>query len=171
MNFSINRFLLIRQLQENRVVIQHPERNFTTERKTERPIFSLANRLSMEKHHGQLVEYRIRRCGYSISTLASELKINRRSLYNFFQRRELNKSQIIKIGNLIRYDFSKDLPELLSTEDFNFSSDSVRSFSDNDHSFNESRGFTWKDKYVELLEKHHNLLKLYCKQANEQNAK
>ena len=43
----------------------------------------------MEKHYGQIVEYLVRKNGYSITDLATELDVNRRSIYNYFQNQFL----------------------------------------------------------------------------------
>ncbi|AMR32442.1 hypothetical protein A0256_13915 [Mucilaginibacter sp. PAMC 26640] len=68
----------------------------------------------MENHNGQIVEYVVRRNGYSITDLATELKVNRRSIYNYFQNRNLKHDVIYKIGLIIRHDFAKEFPDLFN---------------------------------------------------------
>ncbi|MXV51530.1 hypothetical protein GS399_11160 [Pedobacter sp. HMF7647] len=110
----------------------------------------------MEKHFGQQVEYRVRKDGYSITNLARELYVNRRSVYNWFNQRYLKPEIIFRIGCVIRYDFSKDFPELFSTEEFGhiFSKrDTTVSYSGWDQEEE-----LWQGKYLVLLEKYQELL-------------
>ena len=107
----------------------------------------------MEKHHGQTVEYIIRRNGFSLSELAKQLKVNRRSLYNWFQNKYLKRSVIHSIGQIIRHDFSKEFPELFLKDDFNFE------MKIKDHnSLIDTNESTYKDKYISLLEKYNEIL-------------
>ncbi len=64
----------------------------------------------------------------------------------------------MQIGIRIGHDFSKDLPELFDSNDFNLAGKSITSVPDTNHSFEDSRPCNWKDKYLELLEQHHALL-------------
>lgn len=66
----------------------------------------------MKTHKGQIVEEVIRKGGYRISTLAKKLGISRNTLYNRFKEPDLAIDFIIRIGNLIKYDFAYDFPEI-----------------------------------------------------------
>ncbi|WP_454802678.1 hypothetical protein [Mucilaginibacter phyllosphaerae] len=101
----------------------------------------------MTKHYGKIVEYIIRKNGYSLTQLATELKVNRRTMYNWFQSQQLKTSSIQEIGLVIRHDFSNEFPELFVSEDFQ-KRNVIAANNDN----------VYKDKYIELLEKHNNLL-------------
>ncbi|AMR33527.1 hypothetical protein A0256_19915 [Mucilaginibacter sp. PAMC 26640] len=111
----------------------------------------------MDKHYGQIVEYRVRKNGYSISDLAKGLQVNRRSIYNWFNQRHLKKDIILSIGCTLRHDFTEELPELFSAEDFKCclygptteSSETAETQSENER---------YKDKYVALLEQYNQLL-------------
>lgn len=111
----------------------------------------------MDKHHGQIIEYRVRKNGYSISDLARGIKVNRRSVYNWFNQKYLKKDIIFHIGQILRHDFSQEFPELFVTDDFKSIQriNDHRSYTpstysgDNDH---------YKDKYLDLLEKYNSLL-------------
>nr|WP_294941713.1 HTH domain-containing protein [uncultured Mucilaginibacter sp.] len=113
----------------------------------------------MEKHYGQIVEYLVRKNGYSITDLATELNVNRRSIYNYFQNKFLKSDIIFKIGRVIRHDFSKEFPEFFTTEDFapNYKQDNLRvvKASLNDNDICEE---IWKDKYLALLENYNEAL-------------
>ena len=115
----------------------------------------------MELHHGQIVERIIRRNGHSISELARLAKVNRRSVYNWFNQRNLKPEIIFRIGCVLNYDFSSEFPNLFSKEEF------VRK---NTPFINElspkiapEKGEVnfWKDKYIDLLERYNQLL-LMC---------
>ncbi|WP_248282251.1 hypothetical protein [Mucilaginibacter robiniae] len=112
----------------------------------------------MNKHHGQIVEYTVRKGGYSISELSNELGVNRRSLYNWFKQAHLKSSIIYRIGNIIHHDFSTEFPELFSSTEFK----KVRSTASDmapvpDRSSFEEKE-VWKNKYLVLLEQYNQLL-------------
>ncbi|MBE9585863.1 hypothetical protein IM792_15510 [Mucilaginibacter sp. JRF] len=113
----------------------------------------------MNKHHGQLIEYRVRKNGYSISDLARNLNVNRRSIYNWFNQPYIKKDVILHIGIILRHDFSQEFPEMFTSEEF----ESVHKFKPT--GFGTQRTVTtnqddeiYKDKYVNLLEKYNMLL-------------
>jgi hypothetical protein len=103
------------------------------------------------KHHGQILEYGIRKAGYNLSELAKHLRVNRRTLYNWFQSPRIRTDIIYRIGKIIRHDFSVDFPELLSYSD----TDNQHSPKIQDIILNDD---LWKDKYISLLEKYNDLL-------------
>jgi predicted transcriptional regulator len=114
----------------------------------------------MDLHYGQIVEKRVRRSGFSITELARNTKVNRRSVYNWFNQKKLNIVIIHRIGCAMDYDFSIDFPELFTTHDFNeakFNKNLQRNETEN--SVLHDNGENWKDKYVQLLEKYNTLLK------------
>lgn len=109
----------------------------------------------MNTHQGQIVEYIVRKNGYNISSLAKDLDVNRRSMYNWFNQKELKSDVIRRIGHIIRHDFSKEFPSLFTSEDFKgiyalrssmspliVNYDKIEA---NDH---------WKGKYLNLLERY-----------------
>lgn len=106
----------------------------------------------MGKHNGQIVEYVIRRKGISITEIASALGVNRRSVYNYFNNRNLNTTCIKEIGLIIKHDFSLEFPEHFSTEDFvlNELNSNVR--------LKDEVGSDYQKKYIWLLEKYNDLL-------------
>ena len=66
----------------------------------------------MIENDGLLIENAIRRNGYSITELASESSINRRTIYNWFTRAKLKPKIITEITRSLRHDFSKDFPDI-----------------------------------------------------------
>jgi transcriptional regulator with XRE-family HTH domain len=110
----------------------------------------------MEKDYGKIVEYIVRKNGYSITELATKLSVNRRSIYNWFNQKDLRTDIIFKIGHIIRHDFSQEFPELFTTEDFKYNIRQPSQEQINLCSANNNEN--WKDKYIELLEKYNNIL-------------
>jgi transcriptional regulator with XRE-family HTH domain len=109
----------------------------------------------MAKHHGQILERAIRRNGNSISDVARLLNINRRSVYNWFNQQQLRPEIIYKIGQVINHDFSVDLPEMFSPEDF---AKKARLTINKQGELIEDTTNTWQQKYIDLLEKYNTLL-------------
>ncbi|MFC6099783.1 helix-turn-helix domain-containing protein [Olivibacter domesticus] len=114
----------------------------------------------MDKHYGEIIERTIRRNGYSISELARLTKVNRRSIYNWFNQPKFKPDIIFKIGCALKHDFSVEFPELFSTEDFQ------RAFANSKLINTEilveeiEKINYWKDKYIGLLEEYNHMLSL-----------
>jgi transcriptional regulator with XRE-family HTH domain len=105
----------------------------------------------MSLHHGKIIEKVIRRNGFAISKLADAIGVNRRSVYYWFNQRQLKPDLIVRIGKALNYDFSAILPGTgLRSEDFNNpdleQDDQTKAIS------------IWKDKYLKLLERYNALL-------------
>ena len=79
------------------------------------------------------------------------MKVNRRTVYNWFQQKYLKPDIILKIGLELRHDFCKDFPEMFSNKDFQKSPEFKRS-----DQINNDGGF--KEKYISLLEKYNQML-------------
>lgn len=106
------------------------------------------------KHHGQLIEKIIRRNGHSITDIARLTNVNRRSVYNWFNKARLKPRTIKSIGEAIRYDFTGIFPEFrddINTDEIYFKETKASQRLENET-------YDWKDKYIELLEKHSELL-------------
>ena len=112
----------------------------------------------MNKHYGQLVEYIVRKNGYSLSELAKELNINRRTIYNWFQTSNLKSDIIYRIGYVVRHDFSKEFPELFTAEDFTGMYTAKKSLNFTSAVDSEEVNNLWKEKYWLLLEKYNKAL-------------
>lgn len=87
----------------------------------EKETTNLAREMNM--HHGQIVERVVRRSPKSISGIARELQVSRRTLYNWFETSKLDIDNICKIALVTGHDFTTDLPEKLEirTKMLNFS--------------------------------------------------
>lgn len=100
---------------------------------------------------GEIVELVIRRNNLSISELSRRLHVSRRSVYNWFEQKDLSLDIICKIGDVLDYDFSADFPDLFTTR-----KSRIISRMDNeiigDQQLNSAN--YWRNKYINLLEKH-----------------
>ncbi|WP_454802282.1 hypothetical protein [Mucilaginibacter phyllosphaerae] len=107
----------------------------------------------MDKHRGQIVEYLVRKKGINISELPDKLRVNRRTLYNWFAHPLLKPEVIIRIGIVIKHNFSIEFPELFLSAQFDVHHQpdiSEELVDDN----------IWRTKYLELLEKYNETLRL-----------
>lgn len=110
----------------------------------------------MDKHYGQIVEITIRKQGFSISELARLANINRKCVYNWFNQKYLKPDIIHRVGKFIKHDFSVELPELFTSEDFVTTEKSKIEFI---QGFKEPESEkVWKDRYIDLLERYNKLL-------------
>jgi len=107
-------------------------------------------------HRGEIVEKIVKDSGFSIKNLAEKLSLSRNTVYNKFREKGLSYDVIIKIGDIIKYDFSNVFPEIKDNS----------SIGKNSHN-NE----LWKleHKYTKLLEKYNILLTFLVKIANSYN--
>lgn len=115
--------------------------------------------IKMDKHYGHIMERIIRRTGYSISELARLTNVNRRSIYNWFNQKNLKPEIIFRIGCALKHDFSEEFPELFTEEDFqNVSGKKTDEEGTVPTTFTESGSSYWKDKYIHVLEEYNKLL-------------
>ncbi|MEH6305721.1 helix-turn-helix domain-containing protein [Olivibacter sp. CPCC 100613] len=112
----------------------------------------------MDKHYGEIIERTIRRNGYSISELARIMKVNRRSIYNWFGQAKFKADIIFKIGCALKHDFSNEFPELFSSEEFQQAFSNSK-FTSTPQIVEEIEKVNyWKDKYINLLEEYNQIL-------------
>jgi DNA-binding CsgD family transcriptional regulator len=102
-------------------------------------------------HHGQLLERVVRRAPIGISEIARKLKISRRTIYNWFESDKINLDVLRKIGHIIGYNFSTDLPE-------EFMADKIQGMDQQFnqmpfiHSTQNDTAYYWMGRYIQLLE-------------------
>ena len=112
----------------------------------------------MEIHQGHIIEKVIRRNGHSITDVARLAEVNRRSVYNWFNQRHLKQDVIIKIGRLIKHDFSLEFPDLFTTSDFISQPKKSANLTISDLNKDVYGVNHWKDKYIDLLERYNSLI-------------
>lgn len=92
-------------------------------------------------HRGKVVEKAVKNSGIKISELSRKLDKSRRFVYILFSNELAPLHYVRKIGEVINYNFSNQIPEL--EEDLGLSENNM----------------SWKDKYISLLEEHNQFLK------------
>lgn len=108
------------------------------------------------QHKGEIVEKAIRESGYSLTHMAKKLNRSRRWMYLLFENPNVSLDLIIQIGKIIHYDFSDEIKELKKyklQDPEQFVNESAANYKKTSE---ESEH--WKNKYLELLEKHNQLL-------------
>ena len=97
------------------------------------------------QNRGELVERVVRKSGLSITLLAEKLGVSRNTLYNKFKEQDLSYDFIIRVGKVIHYNFSVDLPEIKVVYQLP----------------EDSRAHLWRleRRYKNLLEQYNKLLK------------
>jgi hypothetical protein len=106
---------------------------------------------------GEIVEHAVRRQNVNISELSRRMKVNRRTLYNWFQQKSLNADVICGIGQVINYDFSKDFNDELNSSSVKGSARMLNVKNDRDGK-NSETVYYWMEKYIALLEDYKKLL-------------
>jgi len=111
----------------------------------------------MDKHHGKIIEYTLRKNDYNISDLAKSMNVNRRTLYNWFNHEKIKKEIVFRIGCIIRHDFSQQFPEMFSSEEF-----SVINMPKKQQLLGDE-GNRWRNKYLSLLEEYNKIVDRHLK--------
>lgn len=112
------------------------------------------------KKHGTILEKAIRDSGYPITALARKLNISRNTIYQKFKADELDFDFIRKIGSIIQYDFSIDIPEL---------SESNYGTVPSHAALTNQELASLKENYTTLLEAYSTLLRILIKTNTENN--
>ena len=106
-------------------------------------------------HKGEIIKEAIEESGVKKSRIAHEMGISRGTLYNIFERMDVDNDTILKIGAIIHYDFTEKFPKLKNnkTEEPHegYHSQVVAELKDEVD--------LWKGKYTSLLEEYNKLLK------------
>lgn len=102
----------------------------------------------MKKHNGKTMEEQVFRSGLKKMEIAKKLGITRQTLANKFKTPNLPVDFIIKVGRIIGYDFSGDIPEIgeLSPRQVNETQAPYLSAKQGEPN--------WKEKYYALLEEY-----------------
>jgi hypothetical protein len=108
------------------------------------------------QHKGEIVEKAIRQSGYPITYLAKKLKRSRRWMYHLFENANISLDLIIRIGEAIHYDFTEDIKDL-KKYDFH-PTNNVQEQSEIPVKKGSKDSEKWKNKYLDLLERHNKLL-------------
>lgn len=109
-----------------------------------------------EKHRGDVVAKAVKNSNFTIKFLAEKLEISRNTVYNKFKEHDLSYDLILKIGDIIKHDFSMDFPEMKSTVGVSGRNQL-------------SEVWLLEQKYTRLLEKYNNLLTFLMRIASDYN--
>lgn len=63
-------------------------------------------------NRGEIVEKRVKEFGISNTKLAERMGYTRQAITDWFKKEDLAFDTIQRVGQVIRYDFSQDIPEL-----------------------------------------------------------
>ncbi len=109
-------------------------------------------------HRGEIVEQKVRGSDMKLIKIAEALDITRNTLYVRFQTPNLDLDFIKRVGKIIHYDFSQDIPELRITQDTipGLLEEPITEY----QSLSECTKalLNLQKKYIALLEKHNDLL-------------
>ena len=104
------------------------------------------------QHRGEIIKAAIYKSGVPITALAKRLGKSRRWMYLMFENSNVSLDLVLKIGKIIRYDFTADFKELSTSA-------RIKSESFVATEENETNAEFWKNKYLKLLEEYNELLK------------
>lgn len=108
-------------------------------------------------HKGEVLEKAIRQSGVPITYIAKRMKKSRMWVYNLFQNKIISIDVLLKIGEIIHYDFKGEILDvkeikrvkgILEEPQVAYKKSPPK----------ENKEEYWKDKYLSLLEKHNELL-------------
>ena len=95
-------------------------------------------------HRGQVLKKAVYDSGFKISEIAKKIGRSRRFIYIMFDKEDMPYHYMTKIGEVINHDFFAE----------------TKSDHNNIPHLYQKEGY-WKDKYLNLLEEHNELLKLH----------
>jgi hypothetical protein len=108
-------------------------------------------------HQGQIVERAVRCNRMGISEISRRLYVSRRTLYNWFETKDLGLDTICKIGFVIGHDFSEELPEEFAKKTNSLSGEVMAELQNTGDKLKDPI-YYWMDRYIKLLEKFNELL-------------
>lgn len=111
----------------------------------------------ISQNAGEIVELAVRRKNINISELSRKMKVNRRTLYNWFQQETLTSAVIHSISQAIDYDFSQEFPEDFLTN----RSNCHKTVEEDNAAETGEQKYYWMKKYIALLEDYRLLLEKY----------
>jgi predicted transcriptional regulator len=104
------------------------------------------------QHRGEIIRKAVYNSGLTITEIAKSIGKSRKWMYLMFENSNVSLDLVLKIGKIIRYDFTADFKELSSSSRIK----SELFVSSEEH---EPNAEFWKNKYLKLLEEYNELLK------------
>jgi transcriptional regulator with XRE-family HTH domain len=118
----------------------------------------IENLQSTDLHYGHVIERIVRRDRMGISEIARKLDVSRRTLYNWFEMKKLDRNVICKIGAVIGHDFSNEFPEEFSVRNESIHNELYMDVQNGTDAATHDAIYYWMDKYIKLLEKFNTVL-------------
>ncbi|ABG61010.1 hypothetical protein CHU_3778 [Cytophaga hutchinsonii ATCC 33406] len=106
-------------------------------------------------HKGEIIKEAVNQSGISVTQVAKSLQVTRKTVYNIFDRVDVDNDTILKIGAIIHHDFSENFPKLVK----NSTEDPQEKYNIRDMDQLKADVDYWKGKYITLLEEYNKLLK------------
>ncbi|MGE0931060.1 hypothetical protein [Peijinzhouia sedimentorum] len=114
----------------------------------------------MEAHRGEILRKTLKKyCdanGATLVFIAKQVGYDQSTLYKHFERDNLPFHIIRKYGKAISHDFLIEFPEM--KEEFQYINESQEHHPQTSHNESSENADHWKQKYIELLERHNALL-------------
>ena len=104
------------------------------------------------QHRGEIIRKAVYNSGLTITEIAKSIGKSRKWMYLMFENSNVSLDLVLKIGKIIRYDFTADFKELSTSA-------RIKSESFVATEENETNAEYWKNKYLKLLEEYNELLK------------
>jgi transcriptional regulator with XRE-family HTH domain len=118
---------------------------------------SAISSLGCDINCGQIVEKVVKMDRMSISEISRKLNVSRRTLYNWFETKNLSFDIIEKIGSVIDHDFSEEFPETFPLNKRLKNSDLDMTNIQTKENLSDPI-YYWMDKYIKLLERFNEVL-------------
>ena len=103
------------------------------------------------QHRGEIIRKAVYNSGLTITEIAKSIGKSRKWMYLMFENSNVSLDLVLKIGKIIRYDFTADFKELSTSA-------RIKSESFVATEENETNAEFWKKKYLKLLEEYNELL-------------
>nr|WP_294869889.1 hypothetical protein [uncultured Pedobacter sp.] len=112
----------------------------------------------MKVNAGEIVELAVRRKNINISELSRRMQVNRRTLYNWFQQKQLPIDVIREIGKAIDYDFYSEFKDEFHKYGWSDIQDGALNPERTEQNSNQDILTHWMQKYITLLEEYNFLI-------------
>lgn len=102
------------------------------------------------EHRGEIIERAVRDSGIKLTSIAKKLGKTRQWMYLTFENPNVPLDVVLAIGKIIFYDFSEEITSL--QKPMKVEEKEAQEYKKLDENY-------WKEKYFNLMEEHHLLMK------------
>lgn len=106
-------------------------------------------------HKGEIIKKAVNQSGVTVTQVAKGMSVTRKTIYNIFDRIDVDNDTILKIGAIIHYDFTEKFPKLKN----NKTEEPQEAYHSQVVAELKDEVDLWKGKYIALLEEYNKLLK------------